>query len=428
MPEHKNASRKSKSADQRRVRQRAIFPLLLGLFAATGCGGGGSHPDSQTGLAPPPPPSQINSYIGTSGDLWSATINHTASQVNGEDRTLYGVQLAGQVIGTIDSLSGFLGLSLTTVPNQLTGQTIGFALEIPGRAALIRYGNIFEPLTPLAPADACTTINGTVTYDYITVPGKSSPPNWLPDRDTTYGSFQVTTDGTTWTISNVAQFTLSGAQPDNPGTGVPTAFCGIGLAGYAVTAASDQMNPPVATATMGFGATGFFLEDNGSAQATPVGVVPSNALGAGVGAIGIVQPSSPVDTSNVVAEQYLGFYYEPGVHGGGAVTQLASFGCSGSTCPPPPTHTSIIGGVFPNTGGSSPVDEPDQPASQNVIIDLGMQDSKNNGLYPTASVTISGVTFPAASVVGSLDGKFAIFLIAQDKITNTPLAIYLFQR
>jgi hypothetical protein len=177
----------------------------------------------------------------------------------------------------------------------------------------VRYGDIFQPLIPLAPADACTAIHGTVAYDYITVPGASSPPSWLPDRDTTYGTFQVTTDKNTWTIFDVTQFTLSGSGPENPGSGVPTAFCGIGLAGYAVTAASDQMNPPVATTTMGFGPTGFFLEDNGSAQATPVGVVPSNALGAGVGAIGIVQPSSPVNTSNVAGAQYLGFYYEPGI-------------------------------------------------------------------------------------------------------------------
>ncbi len=406
----------------------AAAVVLSALLLFSGCGGSGSSSNTQSGLGPPPAPSQINAYIGTTGDLWSTSINHTANQVNGEDRTLYGVQLSGQVIGSFQSTSGFLDLSLTTVPNDLTSQTIGFALETSGRAAVIRYGDIFQPVVPLAPANACATINGTVTYEYVTVPGGASPPSWLPNRDTSYGTFQVTTDGTTWNISNITQFTLSGSATANPGTGMPTAFCGIGLAGYAVTAASDQMNPPVATATMGFGPTGFFLEDNGSAQATPVGVVPSNALGAGVGAIGVVQPSAALNTSDVVATQYLGFYYEPGIQGGGAVTQLASFGCSGSTCPSPSTPTAIIGGVFPNTGGSSPVDEPNLPPAQDVTIDLGTQDPTNPGLYPSASVTISGVTFPAAAVVGSLENKYAIFVIAQDSISNTPLAIYLFQQ
>jgi hypothetical protein len=94
----------------------------------------------------------------------------------------------------------------------------------------------------------------------------------------------------------------------------------------------------------------------------------------------------------------------------------------------PASPTAIIGGVFPHSGGSSPVDEPNLPPSQDVTIDLGTQDPGNNGLYPSASITISGVMFPAAAVVGSLENKSAIFLIAQDPITNTPLAIYLFQR
>jgi hypothetical protein len=119
-----------------------------------------------------------------------------------------------------------------------------------------------------------------------------------------------------------------------------------------------------------------------------------------------------------VGAKYVGFYYEPG---GAPVTQLASFGCSGSSCPTPPTPTATVGGVFPN-------DDPTQPADQNVTIDLGTQDPQNNGLYPTATVTVSGVSFPAAAVVGILETKYALFLICQDSINNVPLAIYLFQQ
>lgn len=403
-------------------------PVTYLILLALGCGGGGSPNPPQQGLAPAPPTSQINSYFGTTGDIWSTKINHTADQINGEDTTLHGIQLAGAIIGSFSTVNEYLDVKLTRVPTQLTGQTIGFALEMPGQAGLVRYGNLFQPLVPLAPTNGCTGIGGTATYNYITIPGASSPPSWLPNVNSTYGTFQVATSGSNWNLSNTTQFTLNGGSPTNSSSGLPVGFCGQGTNGYAVTAASNATNPPVATVTMGFGPTGLFLEDNGSAQATPVGVIPSNALGAGVGAIGGIQPSSALNTSSVASMQYLGFYYEPGIAGGGAVTQLASFGCSGSSCPTPPAPTAMIGGVFPNTGGTSPVDEPNQPAAQNVIIDLGLQDPNNNGLYPSASVSVSGVSLPATAVVVTLQNSYAIFLIAEDTVNNVPLAIYLFQR
>ncbi len=408
-------------------------PLFCALLLSVGCGSSGSQNSgtTQQGLAPASPASTINSYFGTTGHIWSTKINDTANQVNGEDQTQHGTQLDGAIVATFDNLGGFLDLTLTTVPKDpfFTAQKIGFALEIPGRAGLIRYGDYFRPLIPLAPTNACTTIDGSVTYNYVTIPAASSPPSWLPNTDSTYGTFQVATDKTgAWNFTNVTQFTLTGASPANPGTGLPKGFCGIGSTGYAVTAQSNATNPPVATVTMGFGPSGFFLEDNGSSQGTPAGVVPSNALGAGVGAIGALQPSSALNTNDVVSKQYLGFYYEPGILGGGAVTQLASFGCSGSGCPSPPSQTAIIGGVFPNTGGMSPVDEPNLPAAQNVTIDLGAQSTSSNGLYPSATITVSGISFPAAAVVGSLEQKYVIFLLAEDKVNNVPLAIYLFQQ
>jgi hypothetical protein len=35
---------------------------------------------------------------------------------------------------------------------------------------------------------------------------------------------------------------------------------------------------------------------------------------------------------------------------------------------------------------------------------------------------------PAIAVVGNPENKFAIFLIAQDAVNNTPMVIYLFQQ
>lgn len=402
-------------------RSFVIAVVITMLLFCAGCGGGAfQNPGTtQQGLAPPPPAATINSYFGTTGHIWNTKIDHVASQINGEDTTRYGVQLSGSIIGSFATVGGFLDLTLTTLPDDLVGQPVGFSLEIPGRAGLVRYGNDLQALIPLAPTNACTVINGTVTYNYVTIPDGVN--GWVPGTDSTYGTFQVTIAGSTWNFSNITQFTLSGGAPASPGAGLPTGFCGIGITSYTVTAASNANNPPVATVTMGFGPSGFFLEDNGSAQATPVGVVPSSALGAGVGAIGVIQPSSPLNTNDVVSAQYLGFYYEPGIGGGGAVTQIASFGCSGTACPLPPSSTAMVGGVFPN-------DDPTQPPNQDVSIDLGTQNANSAGLYASATVTISGVGFPAAAVVGSMEGKYGIFLIAEDTINNVPLAIYLFQK
>lgn len=187
-------------------------------------------------------------------------------------------------------------LSPNGTPPNLVGQIGEFALDIPGRAALLRLGNESNPLIPLASTESCITIGGTVTYQYVTVPS----PSWNQQTETAYGSFQASTNGPNWTLANVTQLTPTGMAPSNPGTGVPTGYCAQSTLGFAVTAACNSMRPPAATVTKGFGPSGFFLEDNGSQQGNPEGVVASNAIGAGVGAIGIIQPSSPVSTSGVV--------------------------------------------------------------------------------------------------------------------------------
>ena len=86
-----------------------------------------------------------------------------------------------------------------------------------------------------------------------------------------------------------------------------------------------------------------------------------------------------------------------------------------------------------------------------MTIDFGSEDAGNFGLYKSARVTIPdpagspgactppGVagtdsqtnptcTLPAIAVVGNPEDRFAIFLIAQDTVNNSPMAIYLFQQ
>jgi len=107
----------------------------------------------------------------------------------------------------------------------------------------------------------------------------------------------------------------------------------------------------------------------------------------------------------------------------------------------------LLGGEFPLANAmDSTSDDPTQPVNANIIINLGAQNTTSNGLYNAATVTIpdpnsvctgSAVgqdsqgnptcTFPAVAVAGELENKYAIFLIAQDIVNQSPMSIYLFQ-
>jgi hypothetical protein len=397
------------------------------MLILAGCGGGGQsgNTSSGQGLVAPPPPSQINKYLGSNGDIWSVSLDHSNNQVTGKDLTKNGLSLHqpyGSAAGTFTSAGGFMKFSLSSVPIPpvMTGDPTvgGFGLDIPGRAAMVRFGDISNSVVPLIPSDSCPTIQGTASYIFVTTPS----PTWMVQADVAYGTFQVSVTDQTWNFGEVSQFTLSGSSPADTATPLPAGYCGLSTTGYSVTAASTSNNPPVATVTMGFGPSGLFVEDNGSQQSSPPGVVPSNALGAGTGAVGVIQPSAPLNTANVVTARYLGFFYEPvaTVSTTSVVTQAVSFGCAGMSCPAPPSSTSIVGGMFPG-------DDPTQQAKTNLVIDLGAQGA-TNGLYPNAQITVSGVSFPAVAVVGNPEGKFVIYALAQDTARSMPAALYLYQQ
>jgi hypothetical protein len=188
------------------------------------------------------------------------------------------------------------------------------------------------------------------------------------------------------------------------------------------------------------------VEDNGSgsggnlADSSPP-LPYDNVLGAGTGAVGLPKPSAALDTGAMAGAQYLGFIYAAGVYntageGTGWSSHLASFGFSTvpSSCASVATKTStlIYGGNFTN---DDPFTSPDGFGNCNFAIDLGAQDSANNGLYPHATVwvgatyatnsTEASYSFPAVAIAGQLGGKYAIFLIGAD--SSQPWAIYLLQ-
>jgi len=407
------------------------FSLLVLLLLGTSCGGSSKLSAPPQGLPPATTPAASNSYIGTQspGDMWQVSIDHTSNNFSALDLTN---STAGMVLGSVVDQLGFLGLAQTNVSPPF--QPFGFALEIPSRALLLRPGTNTAALATLVPG-TCLDINGSVTFQFVTLPD----PSWAAATDTTYGSVQVTVSGSSWNYSNFTQATLDSSQTNATlGTGT----CATSAAGGLVTI---PPNPPATvSATLGVGPSGFFVADQFLSRASGI---PS-------GAAGVIQPSASVNPTSIVGGSYLGFIYEPNVTASPATcsadclapTQMVAFSGSLTTCLTIPSSSGMCGGAFFNDSLTNL-----KQASTDMTIELGTEDPNNFGLYRSAKVTmpdpagspgtctnpgVAGTdsqsnptcTLPAIAVVGNPENKFAIFLITQDTVNNSPMAISLFEQ
>jgi len=407
------------------------FSLLVLLLLGTSCGGPGKALAPPQGLPPLTTPSPSNSYFGTQspGDMWQVSIDHTSNSFSAVNLTNSG---AGTVLGSVVDQIGFLGLAQTNVSPPF--QPFGFAVEIPGRALLLRPGVDTAALAALVPG-SCLNINGNVTFQFVTLPGQ----NWEMGTDAAYGSVQVSAIGSSWNFSNFTQATLDSSQTNAT---LATGTCATDAAGGLVTV---PLHPPsTVSATLGVGPSGFFVADQ----------FLSSASGTPSGAAGVIQPSTSVNPSTVVGGSYLGFIYEPNVTASPATcsadclapTQMAGFSGSITTCQTLPSSSGMCGGAFFNDSLTNL-----KQASTDMIIELGTEDPNNFGLYKSATVTLPdpagspgtctapGVagsdsqsnptcTLPAIAVVGNPENKFAIFLIAQDTVNNSPMVIDVFEQ
>ena len=411
----------------------SVFFLLALAWLGTSCGGSSPAASaSPQGLPELPSPGPSNSYLGmqSAGDMWQASIDHTSNSFSVTDLNN---SSAGTVLGSIVDQIGFLGLAQTNVSPPF--QPFGFALEIPGRVLLLRPGTNTAPLAALVSA-SCLNINGSVAFQFVTLPDAT----WNAATDAAYGSAQVSVSGTTWNLSSIKQFTLgNSSDPSSLGT---TGTCATNTAGGLVMIAP---NPPSnVSATIGVGPSGFLAADH----------FLSTGSGTMSAAAGVIQPSSSVNVASAVSASYLGFIYEPNVTTGSATcvadcvapTQMAAFTGSVTGCETPPSASGMCGGAFSNDILGNI-----KQASTDTTVEFGTEDPSNLGLFKSARITIPnpagspgtctapGVTgtdsqgnptctLPAIAVVGTPESKFAIFIIAQDTVNNSPMTIFLFQQ
>lgn len=453
-----------------------LLSSIAVLLYMTGCGSGTQN------ISPPPQTSQqgpqtyfapyvYNTTNGGANSLLPGAniyeIDHFWNSFSQSTFQLSSNQKGPQPINTGKTNTGqrgLLALEITTnyIPsgNNYVATTsnlpkVGsFALELANRAGgLIQL--IGQPVAPLVTATQCPNLKTAQTYQFITIPAGMINSNingllapfWDPAKNTAYGSVDITSDGTNVTFDKIHQYTLPSAggtgTPAQPSSSPKTGLCGPTALGNTISVPGQLItkepgignNTPSPQATIGIGPTGLLVEDNGVNTSNQY----ENVLGDGTGAVGLPKPSNALDTNALRGAQYLGFVYGAGVftHNNqptnGWSSHLVSFGFSSlpSSCPNVAASTPLYGGDFTN-------DDPSTSSGGfgncDLVIDLGKQDSSNNGLFPAATVWLGAgyaanpagkAPFQAVAIAGQLDNKYVIFLLGAD--STQPWVIYLMQ-
>jgi len=396
----------------------ALATLPLALLLA-GCG---SSSKTTTPVIPVAPTSSpVYTYVGTQnsgvdvasvvsyGGVWDLTLNSQLKEFSTEDiSNLPSINAGSPISGTTASAGAFV--AVTPVDN--TSLSSGYALAIPGEAAMLRPGYNGETPVIMAAQNDCLGVSAAAKFNFVALPSV----NWTT-ASPAYGSLQATSSGTAWTFSNATESLLGGAAGGT--LAIPTGYCLNAQEGYAISVA-PQAGTNEQTYTIAIGPTGYFTADLGAGHQSNPG--PS-------GLVGVLAPSSAISASAITGSVFHGFYYEP--LNGAAVTQPVAFGQGGHSA------TGITGGVYAN-------DDTTAAPNADTSIDFGSAGG-SNGVFPNATVVVpdpnavctgsavtttpsgvQGCILPAAAVVGQANNRLSVFLIAWDTTNASPLGIYLY--
>src|SRR5215475_10016351 len=466
--------------------------MLLVMFFAVGLSACGETAKPVTS----PAADQVDSYFGgpfvVAGSALhetSSSFDHTAGQiaVSGFITNQTNQQVPTDLVSGafLPAPTGFLSVTENFAPNSsgvmsaqnppLTG---AWAIEIPGAGALANFLSIGSTGTRAAPAamaenKACPDFLNPTAFLYVTVPrdGQNSD-------SADYGGTTLTSQGSAITFRT--QPFLVG-MPPLTGFNV-TGGCSITNLGALTAFPLNSFGTPGNLELISLGRAGLLVSSYNAGSASSPG-----AFGGGTGVIGVAQPTGPVDVSAVLSAHYNGFLYAPqnnvpqpydittlaaafGNHTAGSqpcsalqASLATNNGQGAGTVPVLPSANSLYGGEFLTASGSGSVNDPTGANSSencDVVIDLGEQDSAAGGVFPKATVfigsnyppyssanpwacsdtgSICAVSFPAAAVVGKVQGQYVIFVRASasstppaqlpDNFGNRvaqPLGIYLF--
>jgi len=477
-----------------KVLSMSLLVLWFMVLGSSGCG-------ITTTSVTSPSANQVDSNFGgpfnTPGSAVSqssSTFDHTAKRIGTSAFvSTQTAQVPAPIInGTfVAADTGFLSITenfATATTGLIAPQnpplTGAWAVEIPGAGALANLltVNAAGARLPVSAAPsamvqdaACPDFPKQAPFLYVTVPSAN-----LNRDNADYGSVNVSTQGSDVTF-NANPF-LIGAAAQTAST--VTGGCSVTNLGALTAYPMNSFGAPSDLELVSIGSSGLFVSSFSGLNAGDLG-----AFGGGTGVIGLAQPSAPLDVNAIIGAKYNGFVYSPlnSAHETYDITVLASsFGnhsatsqaCStlqtslaanngqgAKTVPILPSANSLYGGDFLITTSSGTVNDPSGTSGSedcDLVIDLGTQDSATNGLFPNATVfvgsnfppysasnpwfcsdtrTTCAVSFPAAAVVGTVQGQYVILLAASaastpaarlpDSFGNRqaqPVGIYLFQK
>lgn len=421
------------------MRTLRMAAFTIAALLATGCGGSSKSVTTVApGLPTTSPASPSNNYLGTqSPGLWSLQLDHTQNAFSYKPTTY--PSSGALASGNFTASNGFLNLGLTSA-----GASAGYAVEMQGEAAWLRPGDSTASPVLSVQQGGCFAIGGYVTFQFVAVPGQYSvyTPGALG-----YGSIVASTsaDGKSWTFGNQVQY----ASPYVGGAGAGTPPKGAGSGGYVTNfsaTCTETNGTSIITApannivsmptSFAISPAGFFLADESVVPLSQTALPPYSL-------VGVVEPSTPLSTTDVASHSYSGFLYQTGGLGNESTSPVAF-------APAAATTGALAGGVYPN-------DDATQTAASNMVLTLGKQDAQMNGLYTGATITepdpqqacaqngfgIAGTdaqgnatcTLDAVAIVGNPNGEYAIFVIAFDatqqistSLKRTGMGIYLYQQ
>lgn len=421
-----------------------------------------------------------------------AVFDHLGGQI--QVTTLAGNSTSRAIAGTFSTAdTGFLAITEDFATPTNTGGSVApqnppltgaWAVEIVNAGTLanllISSPGVVSPVqaSPTAMVDdsACPNFPSAAQFNFVTVPVNSTTNPDIAD----YGTVGIATQGSAVTFTS--QPYLVGAQAQTALTS--TGACSVTPIGALTTYPFNPYgNGSLPTTDLiSVGRSGLLVSQISQAA----GFAPG-AFGGGEGILGVMQPTSAVDPSALAGIQFNGFVYSPkngvkqntyditalaatfGDHTGASpscsvlqASLAANNGQGAGTVPVLPSANAIYGGEYLITTSGNPVNDPTgATGSENcdVAIDLGTQDSVNNGLFPNATIFIGSnfppfsatnpwncpgvcaASFPAAAVVGQVDQKYVIFVSASAGSTPPavlpdnsasaipqPVGIYLFQK
>ncbi|WP_420239600.1 hypothetical protein ACOBR2_08540 [Telmatobacter bradus] len=414
--------------------------MLAAVVVLAGCGSGKTalvvpDPSATTGLPTPATAGTVNTYTGpqTPGK-WSFTLDNTNDVFSYQPVTYS----ATATTGTTTTVNGFTALS-----------NGGYALEIEGRAAILRPGDSTNAPVFGVPQTECYPITGKLRFQYLDTRGGG------------YGSIVASTDttGASWAFEDLegigtgpASFTATCSTSSNLSTiGFTAAETLLDDDWYSFDSSPSAQQEANAQKNIWIGPTGFFVAD----QSDPTGIIngTTTITPTGSSVVGVAEPTSALSASDIASKSYRGFLYEPGIFDEISYQLKAA----APTITVPVSFTGLTGEAYLNNDVTQALD-----STTTTIISLGTQDSTYNGLYQSVSITVldpssncvtavsvgttgitTGVnsggyitcTFSGTAIVGNPGGKYAIFVTADDWATYEQsqggayhMQLYLFQQ